>query len=98
MIVTMEQHGYRCALGSIYPYDAAIRSPAFSRRHILHNLRPGGIVVLHDGGARGRRTADVLRMLLPELHRRGYRVVTLSELVALGKAMGREDVFSRSRT
>jgi hypothetical protein len=37
---------------------------------------------LHDAGARGRRTAQVLRTVLPELNRRGFRVVTLSELVA----------------
>jgi peptidoglycan-N-acetylglucosamine deacetylase len=40
------------------------------------------VVVLHDGGSRGRRTAQVLSEVLPELRRRGYRVVSLSELVA----------------
>jgi acetolactate synthase regulatory subunit len=37
-------------------------------------------VILHDGGSRGRRTARVLAEVLPELRRRGYRVVSLSEL------------------
>lgn len=81
MIATMWRHGYRCALGSVYPYDATIPSAAFSSRHILWNVRPGSIVVLHDAGARGRRTAAVLRTVLPELRRRGYQVVSLSELV-----------------
>jgi peptidoglycan-N-acetylglucosamine deacetylase len=39
--------------------------------------------LLHDGGARGWRTARTLRTVLPELRRRGYRVVTLSELAPL---------------
>jgi peptidoglycan/xylan/chitin deacetylase (PgdA/CDA1 family) len=82
MIATMARHGYRCALGSVYPYDAAIPSATFSSWHILRNVRPGAIVVLHDGGARGRRTARVLQTVLPELRRRGFRVVTLSELTA----------------
>ena len=82
MIATMARHGYRCALGSVYPYDALIPSAAFSSWHILRNVRPGAIVVLHDSGARGRRTADVLRRVLPELRRRGFRVVTLSQLAA----------------
>jgi hypothetical protein len=38
--------------------------------------------VLHDGGSRGARTAEVLRRVLPELDRRGLGVVTLSALVA----------------
>jgi peptidoglycan/xylan/chitin deacetylase (PgdA/CDA1 family) len=82
MIATMARQGYRCALGSVYPYDAMIPSAAFSRWHILRNVRPGAIIVLHDGGARGRRTVRVLRAVLPELQRRGFRVVTLSELAA----------------
>jgi peptidoglycan/xylan/chitin deacetylase (PgdA/CDA1 family) len=83
MIATMAEQGYRCALGSVYPYDAAIPSADFSIRHILRNVRPGAILVLHDGGARGRRTARVLRTILPELKRRGFRVVTLSDLTAM---------------
>ena len=84
MIDVMQRHGYRCALGSVYPFDAAIPSVSWATRYILRNVRPGAIVVLHDGGSRGRRTARVLAGVLPELRRRGYRVVSLSELVAAG--------------
>jgi peptidoglycan/xylan/chitin deacetylase (PgdA/CDA1 family) len=82
MISVMQRHGYRCAMGSVYPFDATIPSVAWAKRYILRNARPGAIVVLHDGGSRGRRTARVLAEVLPELHRRGYRVVSLSELLA----------------
>ena len=82
MIETMEAQGYRCALGAVYPFDAAIPSTLFAARYILRHARPGAVVILHDGGARGRRTARVLGKVLPELRRRGYRVVSLSELVA----------------
>jgi peptidoglycan-N-acetylglucosamine deacetylase len=81
MIAVMRRHGYRCVLGSVYPFDAAIPSAAWAARYVLRNARPGAIVVLHDGGSRGQRTARVLAEVLPELRRRGYRVVTLSELV-----------------
>jgi peptidoglycan/xylan/chitin deacetylase (PgdA/CDA1 family) len=80
MIEVMQRHGYRCALGSVYPFDATIPSAAWATRHILRNVRPGAIVVLHDGGNRGRRTVRILAEVLPELHRRGYRVVSLSQL------------------
>jgi peptidoglycan/xylan/chitin deacetylase (PgdA/CDA1 family) len=82
MVATIERAGYRCALGSVYPLDASIPSAAFASRYIRRNVRPGAIVILHDHGARGRRTARVLERVLPELRRRGYRVVSLSELVA----------------
>jgi peptidoglycan-N-acetylglucosamine deacetylase len=80
MVETMARERYRCALGSVYPYDATIPSSRFASRHILSTARPGAIIVLHDGGARGWRTTRILRTVLPELRRRGYRVVTLSEL------------------
>jgi peptidoglycan/xylan/chitin deacetylase (PgdA/CDA1 family) len=80
MVAAMTRKGYRCALGSVYPWDATIPSAGFAERHILRNVRPGAILVLHDGGTRGGRTARILRTVLPALWRRGYRLVTLSEL------------------
>lgn len=71
-----------CALGSIYPYDAHLPLVPLAAAHILANVRPGAVIVLHEGGARGRRTVEVLRHVLPVLHARGYRVATLSELEA----------------
>lgn len=82
MIAAMHRSRYWCALGSVYPLDAIIPSVAFARQYILWNVQPGAIVILHDHGARGRRTAQVLAKLLPKLRRLGYRVVALSELVA----------------
>lgn len=82
MIEVMQRHGYRCALGSVYPFDATIPSVTWAARHILRNVKPGAIVVLHDGRSRGQRTVRILAKVLPELRRRGYRVVSLSELAA----------------
>jgi peptidoglycan-N-acetylglucosamine deacetylase len=81
MIGIMTRHGYRCALGSVYPFDATIPSAVFATRYIMSHSQPGAVVVLHDGWSRGKRTAKVLSEVLPELRRRGYRVVSLSELV-----------------
>jgi len=82
MVAAMKRKGYRCALGSVYPYDATIPSVAFASWYIRRNVRPGAILILHDGGARGRRTARILRSVLPALQRQGFRVVSLSELAA----------------
>src|SRR5262249_58811912 len=79
---TMRRHNYRCALCSVYPYDPHHAWTRFSTAFVLRNARPGSVIVLHDGGARGQRTAAVLEAVLPALARRGLGVVTLSELVS----------------
>jgi peptidoglycan/xylan/chitin deacetylase (PgdA/CDA1 family) len=83
MLKALDRRGYRCALGSVYPFDPQIRWSWFSKRFILGNVREGSIVILHDAGANGQRTLKTLRGVLPELKKRGFRVVTLSELEAL---------------
>ena len=84
MVETMRRHGYRCALGSVYPLDPHHAWPGLSARVILRAVHPGAIIILHDGGARGERTARVLERVLPALAGRGFRVVTLTELFAAG--------------
>jgi peptidoglycan-N-acetylglucosamine deacetylase len=81
MVETMQRHGYACALGSLYPFDAQLRWSSHSARTILGGVRPGAVIVLHEGEGRGERSVAALERVLPELRRRGYRVVTLSELV-----------------
>jgi len=84
MLATIERAGFRCALGSIYPYDPHLPSARVAAAYILANVRPGAVIVLHEGGARGRRTVEALRRVLPALRARGYCIVTLSELERLG--------------
>ncbi len=85
MLATIRKHGYRAALGSVYPYDPQIGSSRFSAYYVLAKTRPGAIIILHDYDKRGARTARALEMILPALVKRGYRIVTLSELVEGGQ-------------
>jgi len=82
MLAILAKHGYRCVLGSLYPFDPQTRSASFAASYVLGNVRPGSVIVLHDHGARGRRTTAALTLILPELRRRGYRVLTVSELLS----------------
>ena len=79
----MRRHGYQCALGSVYPFDPQLPFAGLTTASVLRTVRPGAVIVLHDGGYKGRNTIKVLPRLLQELRRRGYRVVTLSELIHL---------------
>ena len=74
------QHGFRLALGSIHPFDSHVPSSWFATNYILWRARPGSIIVLHDIGGRGHRTADTLEKVLPALITRDFRFVTLTEL------------------
>jgi peptidoglycan/xylan/chitin deacetylase (PgdA/CDA1 family) len=56
---------------------------------VQRRLRPGAVVLLHDGDGSGRaasreQTLDALRPILDELDRRGLRSVPLSELARDG--------------
>jgi len=81
MLATLQKHDYQCALGSIYPFDDKVPSSKFASRYVLWRVKPGAIIVLHDNGLRGERTAETLKSILPELKEQGFRITTLSGLV-----------------
>jgi peptidoglycan-N-acetylglucosamine deacetylase len=82
MLEVAQTHGYRTVLGSIYAFDAQIPIPAFHRWFVREAAHPGGIIVLHDGPERGRRTAEILEAVLPALLAEGYEIVPVSMLLA----------------
>jgi peptidoglycan/xylan/chitin deacetylase (PgdA/CDA1 family) len=91
MFPILDRHGYRMVLGTAYPLDAALPWVWLTSRLARWQVDPGDILILHDGGDRGARTARTLERVLPDLARRGLRAVTVSELVAEAPAeRGRE--------
>jgi peptidoglycan/xylan/chitin deacetylase (PgdA/CDA1 family) len=72
--------GYRCVLGSVYPYDPHIHWVRYLVWHVLGAVRPGSIVILHEGDPSRRRVLSVLERVLPVLRERGYEIVPVSEL------------------
>lgn len=80
MLAVLHRYGYETVLGSIYPYDAHLPSSWLASRYILWRAHPGGVIILHDSGARGMRTVETLKVILPALQARGYRIMNLTEL------------------
>ncbi|KAK3355937.1 hypothetical protein B0H65DRAFT_453647 [Neurospora tetraspora] len=78
MLSLVRKLGYRLVLGSIYPHDAQIGYAWLNARHILSMLSPGGIIICHD---RRSWTPPMLRKVLPEMQRRGYKAVTVTQLL-----------------
>lgn len=62
------------------------RSPVHAVDWMLRRLRPGAIILAHDGRLDRSRTLIALPLLLSALRRRGYRVVSVSALLRVGGA------------
>lgn len=63
-------------------------------RNIVDGVRPGSIVLAHANG-RGHHTAAGLAIAIPKLLAKGYRFVTVSELVAAGRPVITEACYDR---
>lgn len=75
--------GYRVVLGSVAVMDLGVRDVERELRFLLDRVQPGSVVVLHEGDASRGRVVDLLDRLLPELARRGYTCVTVSDLLGV---------------
>lgn len=87
MLAQIRPFQYRAVVGSVYPYDAQVQSVDFAAGYILGNVRPGSIIILHDGGLEREATPDILQRIIPALQKRGYRFATLSELTQTATAV-----------
>jgi peptidoglycan-N-acetylglucosamine deacetylase len=50
-------------------------------KRVVTHIHPGSIVMLHDGGGDRSETVAALPRILSNLHRRGYRSVTVTRLL-----------------
>jgi len=77
--------------------DAArTRNAQAVARDVERGVKPGSIVLGHANGF-GHATAEALQIIIPALRARGYRFVTVSSLLASGKAVTAPDCYdSRS--
>lgn len=79
----MKEEGYAAVVGTAYPIDL-YANVEVTTNQFMDNLRPGAILVIHDGGVRRQKNVEVLSDLLPRIRQKGYRLVTLTELHNLG--------------
>ena len=82
--------GETVVLWSIDPRDWTNPSPGQIAGRVLGNVRPGSIILLHDGGGRRAATVRALPMILQGLRQRGYRAVPVRDLVRLGAPVSQD--------
>lgn len=88
--VVLEQaqaRGYRVVLWSWTQDSNDWRDPGVAAivRKVAGGAKPGDIVLMHDSGGNRRQTVEALAQILEQLHQRGYRFVTVSELLSQGQ-------------
>ncbi len=76
---------WRLGMHTIYwdvdPQDWALPGSSAIYSRVVGNVRPGSIVIMHDGGGPRDETAAALPRILANLRRRGYRCVTVTRLL-----------------
>lgn len=83
--IAVDRTGYRTITWDhVDPMTAA--NPQAFADIILARVQPGSIVVLHPMYRTGQVTRDALPLILEGLKARGYRAVTVGELLKHGKA------------
>jgi peptidoglycan/xylan/chitin deacetylase (PgdA/CDA1 family) len=79
----ISQAGYRLAMWTIDTSDWRRPGANAIASHLLSRAHDGAVVLCHDGGGDRRGTVAAMARAVPELRRRGYQLVTLSELKGL---------------
>lgn len=72
---------YSVVLWSIDSKDWSGLKPRSIAKKILKTVKPGSIILFHDLGGYRDTTIKTLAILLPELARRGYHCLTVSQLL-----------------
>ena len=69
------------ALWSVDPRDFSLTDPKKIAQRVVSQVRPGSIVILHDGGSDRWATVQALPLILRVLDARGYKVMSVSRLL-----------------
>jgi peptidoglycan/xylan/chitin deacetylase (PgdA/CDA1 family) len=84
--------GEQVVLWNVDPRDWARPGVLAIESNVLQNVRNRSIILMHDGGGRRDETLLALRTVIPTLKARGYRFVTVQQLLdPLAPAYGTVD-------
>jgi len=89
LVNLVKQEGYKMVMWSWHLDTRDWDSPGVQRivNRVLKNANNGNIVLFHDYIEGRTQTIEALKQILPELEKRGYKFVTVSELLSYGKAV-----------
>ncbi|MGC6589190.1 polysaccharide deacetylase family protein [Paenibacillus sp. Dod16] len=84
IVRTSKDFGMLTVLWSWHQDTLDWRKPGVNRivKKVLDNAHNGDIVLMHDFVPSSTQTVEALKVILPELQKRGYEFVTVSELLS----------------
>ncbi|MGH6615990.1 polysaccharide deacetylase family protein [Sphingomonas sp.] len=83
--LAVEHNGYRMITWSAVDEPWARITPSEYAAHMLAQVRPGAILLMHPMNEHFAASRAALPLILEGLKRRGYRVTTVSGLIRLGE-------------
>ena len=75
---------YSVVMWSADSLDWRYRSTPALMNSVLKAAKPGGIILLHDGGGDRSKTVQALPQLIAQLKKQGYQFVTVPDLMEMG--------------
>lgn len=80
-----KNHHYAVMMWSGESGDAERRSPQVAGMvtNVVKSAKPGGIILMHDGGGNRAKTVKALPQMIADLKAQGYRFVTIPELLQI---------------
>jgi peptidoglycan/xylan/chitin deacetylase (PgdA/CDA1 family) len=78
---TARSLGLATVLWNVDPADYTLPGAGTIARRVLAQVQPGSIVISHDGGGPRGQTLAAYPMIIAALRARGYRIVTIPELL-----------------
>jgi len=89
IFLELERLGYRMILWSVTLEHHSAKTPQAMAERVLRKIRPGMIILAHDGEPchpiSRSKTMEALPLLVDGLQKKGYRLVTVPELLELGR-------------
>lgn len=83
VVAAAKENGYTVVMWSWHQDTEDWKRPGAKKiaRKVLNNVRNGDIVLMHDNVQGSTQTLEALKIILPELTARGYKFVTVSQLM-----------------
>jgi chitin deacetylase len=83
LVAHAKRNKYATLMWSADSRDFQRPAPATMVNTVLKSARPGGIVLLHDGGGDRTNTINALPQIIAKLKQQGYSFVTIPELLEM---------------
>jgi peptidoglycan/xylan/chitin deacetylase (PgdA/CDA1 family) len=81
VVSTARSLGLATVLWNVDPSDYTLPGTATIVRRVLEQVRPGSIIISHDGGGPRGQTLAAYPTIISSLRARGYRIVTIPQLL-----------------